>query len=396
MKITKQVLALMAPALAAGSLFMGCGGGDTVQTVNNITCPEPGGSYCNGSGSGVVCAEGSRNGVAFSCAQGEVCEDGACVGQCEANATECVGEQAYRTCSADGKQWVPVACQAQERCVDGACVEVCEEGEVRCKDGKTQEVCSDGAWEAAKCPSGTACVDGACTGECTVGETRCDASTHDLATSFFSFNKMNLGVLWTCKDGKTWTVEPCGDGKLCSYSGIDPAEVDRYHAKIADLIILSLQDGSDDPPARPWPEPPEIPRSATASCVEDPCPADFFMGSFVEYPMWYLLSPRGFRQCGLASDSEVSPYEAFSECTGLPPFAPLRLNEVSCSEGLMCAPERPALGCQVPACDRPGETYCEGNALTTCSEYTLTPEQLFCSNGCEETDEGAQCIPSPL
>jgi hypothetical protein len=394
MKITHRVLAMLGPAVVAGSLLGACGNGDTVQTVNNVTCPEPGGSFCNGSGSGVVCAEGSTKGQEFSCAQGEVCEAGACVGQCEPNATECVGERAFRACSGDGKQWVPVACQENERCEDGACVELpCSEGEVRCASGTARETCVDGAWDSSECPGQTACVDGACVGDCTVGETRCDNSTHDLLGALFGgLGGQNFTIVWTCTDGQHWEVSPCADGELCTYSGVDRAETERYRSEVASWFWQAMY--FENPPEG-MPTPPPIPKGATASCQKDAC-GEFFEANFVDDPFQFFESPVGLRMCGAASDEEGSPYEAMTQCTGLPPYAPLRLAEVNCPTGTLCAPGRPQLGCAVQECDRPGESWCDENVVVYCDSQWLYEERSACGDTtCVQAGDSASCVAPP-
>lgn len=396
MKITQRILSLIVPAAAATSLFMGCGGGDTVQTVNNVTCPEPGEAYCNGTASGVVCAEGSTKGVQFSCAQGEICDDGACVGQCEPDATECVGEQAYRICSPDGKQWVPVACQEGQRCEDGACADIpepvppCSDGETRCADEETQQVCDDGEWEDVNCPSGTECSDGACMGECTVGETRCDGTTHDLINTLFSETPPNFTVVWSCKDGTEWTLEPCASDEVCTYDGIDPADAAQYQNDLSSWfmeLVITSGDGS-----LTYPTPPAIPAGATASCVEDPC-AEALDWSYTSEPFAFFESPAtGVRACGLPDDE--SPYEKSVQCSGLPPYAPLKLQVTTCPEGTACAPSEPQRGCAVYEC-APEETACDGDYLQTCDDEDLEFDATSCTYGCTETDSGASCNPPP-
>lgn len=410
MKITQRVLSLIAPAIAATSLFMGCGGGDTVQVVNNVTCPEAGQSYCNSSASGVVCAEGSTRGVEFVCAQGEVCEEGACVGQCEADATECVGEQAYRRCSSDGRQWVPVACQASERCEDGACVEIevppepCAEGAVRCDNDGTRQVCEDGSWEDESCPSGTECTDGACVGVCTVGETRCDPSTHNLADALFGATEPNFNVLWTCKDGLEWTVEPCAQDALCTYSGLDPAEVDAYRRDLTDFMLgmylFEASEGMTGVPQRP--DSPTIPQGTQASCVPDACAeaGEFFEYTFVENPLAFFESPAGVRQCGSPEDDEETPpYGKLTECRGLPPYEPMQLGTVVCDGGTACAPDLPQDGCREYECAAE-ETACDGDSVVSCDPDELHFElPSLCDYGCTETgsapEREASCNPAP-
>ncbi len=429
MKITKRVLSILLPGVAVASLLVACSdddsgsgsntgndqgaaGAPTVIVNTGYECPEPGESFCNGSASGVVCAKGSTNGVPFACAQGEVCEEGACVGQCEAGATECVGEHAFRTCSADGKQWVPVACQPGEACVDGACertgVEVvCTAGEKKC-DGSTVQTCkNDGSgWDEVECPSGTECTDGgACAGVCTVGETRCDGSTLDLAQQIFgnfgpfSGGDANYGVVWKCVDGTGWELEPCATGEFCTYDGIDAAEVARYKNDLyAFGMSLIFAEGSA-PVIPAFPKPPAIPAGAKASCTVDACGLDS------EEPFFYADGPfsffesTGVRECGAPGDGEEdSPYAKMSQCTGLPPYEAFQVTTVECPGETMCAPGYPERGCAIPQCV-PGETYCDGDSVVSCDEYWLEGSWQYCGDGCTETgtapNRTATCNPAP-
>jgi hypothetical protein len=415
MKITKRVLSLLLPGMAAASLLVACsdddsgsngnGGNDqgaagapTVIVNTGFECPEPGESFCNGSASGIVCADGSTTGVPFTCAQGEVCEDGACVGQCEAKATECVGKQAYRICSDDGKQWVPVACQSGEECVDGACestAPACTAGEKQC-DGDTVQTCkADGSgWDEAECPSGTECTDGGeCAGVCTVGETRCDPSTLDLAQVMFSEGPFggeyaNNGIVWKCVDGTKWELEPCASGEFCTYSGIDEAEVARYKSDLfAFGMGLIFAEGSG-PQIPAFPKPPAIPAGAQASCTADACGLQgdeepFFSpnGPFT------FFETAGVRECGAPGDGEEdSPYAKLSACTGLPPYQAFEVTTVECPADTMCTPGYPERGCGVPECD-PDESYCDGNDIVSCDPYYLEQSWQWCEYGCTESGE---------
>ncbi len=391
MKITKRVLSLLVvQGVAAASLLAGCSGDDSGSTTNNIygtagagsaaDCDEPGGSYCNSSGSGVVCAEGSTSGVPFTCASGEVCADGACVGQCEAGATECVGADAYRICSADGKQWVPVACQPGQKCEDGACVDTCEEGETACKDGGTQQVCDGGKWKDVECPADTACSDGACAGNCTVGQTKCDPSA-DFLTALFGGDGLNLGVVWTCTDGTKWEIEPCADGEYCTYSGVDAGEVERYRQGIK---LFFMSEGQTEMPAAPT-----VPANSKASCTANPCPTSFFE-TFEENPFDFFESPAGVRLCGdpaKVEDENYDWYGSVAECSGLPPYAPLKLNVTECPGDLQCAPLSAQTGCAKHEC-AVGETTCQGSNMYYCDSVNLSLyNNGSCTYGCTETGD---------
>ncbi len=417
MKITKRVLSLLLPGMAAASLLVACSDDDSGGSSNNggndqgaagaptvivntgFECPEPGESFCNGSASGIVCAEGSTTGVPFTCAQGEVCEDGACVGQCEAKTTECVGKQAYRICSDDGKQWVPVACQAGEECIDGACestAPACAAGEKKC-DGSTVQTCkSDGSgWDEAECPTDTECTDGACVGVCTVGETRCDPSTLDLAQQLFSGfgpfgnGEANYGVVWKCVDGTGWELEPCASGELCTYEGIDAAEVARYKNDLY-AFGMSLIFAEGSAPVFPaFPKPPAIPAGAKASCSADACDLQTDEESFFSPDgPFAFFETSGVRECGAPGDGEEdSPYAKLSACTGLPPYEAFQVTTVECPGDTMCTPGYPERGCAMPQCEPNGETYCSGDYRYYCDPYYLEEYSDWCQYGCAETGE---------
>jgi hypothetical protein len=431
MKITKRILSLLLPGMAAASLLVACSDDDSGGSSNNnggndqgaagaptvivetgFECPAPGESFCNGSASGIVCAKGSTNGVPFTCAQGEVCDDGTCVGQCEAKATECVGKQAYRICSDDGKQWVPVACQPGEECVDGACestAPVCAAGEIKC-DGATVQTCkSDGSgWDEAECPSGTECTDGgACVGVCTVGETRCDPTTHDLALAMFGSGDIlggegaNYGVLWKCVDGTKWELEACGEGEFCTYSGIDQSEVDRYKSELIAFGMNMIFAEGPYANVPSFPKPPTIPAGAQASCGADTCELQ------ADEPFFYADNPfsffeaSGVRQCGAPDDDEESSAHAkLSSCSGLPPYQAFEVTTVECPADTMCAPGYPERGCVVPRCEPAEETYCSGDYVYYCDSYYLEEySQQWCQYGCAETgtapERTATCNPPP-
>ncbi len=408
MKITKHVFSLLVPGVAAAALLVACGDDDSSPSNNNARgsagaptviveyeCPGPGESFCNGSASGVVCAKGSTSGVPFSCAQGEVCEDGACVGQCEAGATECVGERALRACSADGKQWVPVACQPGEECVDGACEQtgpLCEAGEKKC-DGDTLLTCkgNGSGWTEGECPADTQCTDGACVGVCTVGETRCDPSTDDLALAMFNGvgplsggGTGSYGVLWKCVDGTSWELESCGAGEFCSYSGVEQAEVDRYKRDLLSFSMgLVFAEGSGAFPS--FPTPPAIPAGAQASCTPDVC------GLMEEEPFFYGDGPfaffetAGVRACGAPGEEGSSVYSKLSSCSGLPPYQAFQRTTVECPDNLVCVPAYPEQGCVMPECDPEGPSYCDGNYRYYCDPYSLTETSSYCDYGCTTT-----------
>src|SRR5690606_37511022 len=106
MKIRPQILTLLFATVSTAAFVAACGSSGNSGSAGNVTpqCVEPGTSECTDSSSGIVCAEGETTGVAFSCESGEVCEEGACVGQCEPSSTQCLGSLAVRVCTEDGRE----------------------------------------------------------------------------------------------------------------------------------------------------------------------------------------------------------------------------------------------------------------------------------------------------
>lgn len=328
--------------------------GDDAPAPTGPTCSEPGGRECTGSASGIVCAEGSTTAFAFTCATGEVCEDGNCVGQCEGGATECVGESVMRICADDGREWVSVACADGTTCQDGACLLpgglVCTPGEKSCDGPGTTRTCKDdgSGYEEAECPADTECTEGGCRGSvCTIGDTKCDDSASEWVYDWFEYgSEPNLSVVYTCVDGSAWVPSPCAtDGETseyCSYNNLNRADVAAFEAAVAGYSLAYqdwenawedyyLNEGpqpSDQPPPAPTFG---VPEAATAECVQTDC-GDWFWGE-TSYFIEYTADER--RGCG-DSDDEAPAYAGWTTCVGFPPYQAPDFVEQSCGDSAIC------------------------------------------------------------
>ncbi len=386
MKISKRLAQLFAVTSAVAGLTAACGGtddqvddngnggaggADAPATPTGPQCDEPGGSQCTGSASGLVCPTGSTNAVEFTCATGEECKDGECVGQCEAGATECVADSVARVCAADGRSWVNVQCQEGETCVDGACGLkgglVCVPGTRECVDGENSRSCKpDGSgWDEVECPGDTACSDGACRGTvCEVGATRCDETTLDIPSAivtsgvFESGGQPNFGVVYRCVDGESWEIEPCASDedaeRACAYTGVSAATVSKYRADVNSWFAAFLTAMNNDGTPPPAPVPPALPAGAKAECVEVAC----------DWEATVFEGPAGARYCG--SDSEEEPsYLSFTQCDGFLPYSGTKLTNYECPTGTACGYQQ--RGCYPTNC-YPNERECNGDtAYGTCS-----------------------------
>ncbi len=347
-------------------------------------CAKPGGASCTGTASGIACPDGSTNAVEFTCAQGDICADGACVGQCEAGATECVGNSASRICTADGKSWVNVACQAGEICEDGMCgsedKRVCVPGAQDCGPGGSARTCKeDGSgWDEEDCPGDTTCNDGMCEGTvCTVGATRCESSTHDFPALFRDQYLFESGggepafdTIYRCVDGERWVAEPCpseDDAQTaCTYEGLNAAEVARYQGEVRSwmmefYIAANTSEGQADALSnlKTTPVTPSIPPSAKAVCA----PVDEYCGFEGEGLIsQFFESPSQSRECGEWSEEEQDDrWTSFTQCEGMLPYAPRVARNYECSGLTACGLDSPESGC-VPVECLPEESICDNEA----------------------------------
>lgn len=406
MKLNKSVKVLLASSMLLGAVTAACGddtangggagaaGDDSRADGDTITGPEcerPGESTCTGSASGIVCAEGSTSAVPFFCATGEVCDDGACVGQCEGGATECVGESAMRICADDGREWVTVACSDGTTCQDGQCLLpggfVCTPGEKRCTDAAANQTCkSDGSgWEdAEECPGDSTCSDGECAGSlCVVDATRCDAAATNWVTGMYDAMFFNgdypdfegaAGVVYRCVDGEAWVAEPCADETVCTYTNLSASAIATYHAEVSDAFFETGMFEGPTPPYAP-PAAPDIPAGSTAECLAIDCPQLMNSG------------PEGFLMFGQASTSvcgdvtvedDEEPWKSVSACAGFPILSPVTTRVETCTNDNICRETGPfSTNCDVVDHDEafpidgecyPGELAClDGDTYARCT-----------------------------
>lgn len=378
MKLRPQLFSLL---VVASSIWMvacddsgqaGGAGGDRGGSLdddgsdpayNGPTCEVEGDAYCTGSASGIVCAEGSTNGVEFRCASGEECVDGACEGICDAGETECVGSAVQRVCAADGRSWAPVACADGRSCVDGECLLpgglVCSPGERKCDGLDAALVCNEegSGWDEEECPSDTACDEGACMGSvCAVGASKCaDVLLAELPLPIFSGRH---DVIYHCIDGSEWVAELCPSDEeshsVCVFDDVAPSVANAYQADVNQFFES----------AGAAPTPPALPSYTTASCEEVPDYCQERFGTNAAWASWYASS--GDRStCGDYSDTENVPLEswaAVSTCSGMPPFSALTVAVTECA-GLTA--------CQYPD---------EGEAGPSCYAVECLPTEAECAD----------------
>jgi len=401
MKLNKKAMALLACTFACSSVFVGCknddggdgdgdgdgsggsntsgdgdgdgnasggsgttGDGDGDGGPVGLQCDEPGGAQCTGTASGIVCPAGSTDGVPFTCAVGDVCEDGNCVGQCQAGATECVGGSVLRVCAANGREWVNIPCQLGQVCEDGACSDegglVCIPGEKDCNDNTARTCLPDGSgWEEMACPGTSTCEDGSCEGSvCTVGATKCDETAQLSAAMFEGYTEPNLDVIHRCVDGETWVVEACPSDEdtmsYCTYDGFSRSEAARYRQEVNSWFFANFVQSPPD--FSTFPASPAIPQGMNASCRE--VPNDDVCNEVFDV---FFETPAMTRECVDLDDPEGSDiWTGYSECQGFPPYAPLQLVDNRCDGLTVCNAYQPDQGCALSECV-PGETICVGD-----------------------------------
>ena len=341
------------------------------------SCVRPGESWCVGTASGLTCPEGVNDPVEFTCANGDICDDGECKGQCEAGETECVNGSTQRVCTADGRSWVTLACQDGEVCEDGSCgLEgglTCVPGAHDCKDDGTARTCKqDGSgWVEEDCPGETACSDGACRGSvCAVGAKKCDPATLDLPSAFLFSEGADppLDVIFTCTDGEHWEVSPCPtedeQQTFCAYSGVDPSVVNGYRAQVNNWFIgFMLSQQNDTAPPAP-PTPPALSEFAQAECVVPACP----------WEMTFFESAAASRECGDYTEDgeEVPEWKAFSQCEGFLPYSNTHVEAYQCTGMTACSYYAgPNAGCSPVDC-LPGEYICgSSTSYQSCDTYSF-------------------------
>ncbi|HVJ18742.1 MAG TPA: hypothetical protein VM686_25145, partial [Polyangiaceae bacterium] len=380
------------------TLFAGCGDGD--NTLTKICKPSEAVCSQDNTNSGTVCnADGTRL-VEFSCSQGERCDDGACVGQCEEGTQRCASDAAAQVCSPDGRQWIPVpcdpgtacvdemgcqpteegvkvcdpegnpvcatsgtvkicdadgsgwvfeTCDSDEACVDGACTfnedTACIPGEAQCV-GANSAVCDkDGAsWVVTECDDATPCLDGFCRGPaCIPGETRC-APVDEASFYYYLYNgyyaPYDFGSLYTCNDdGTGWVKSACDAGEQCSYDNITKSEINDWIS----AVQAWYDNGSE------FPSEPSF-ADSTASCKAPNCPVPHEHRQFLTYINYlqdeqsvdpYYGGPSSISAfCGTVDDPQGTAYQnTYTQCEGLPPFANLEWVNYECADYEQCYQE---------------------------------------------------------
>ena len=143
----------------------GCGGlmSCVAFACVDSVCQIPGKAQCDDEAGGRVCAADKQSETSFTCADGEVCDEGACISAtCEAGQTTC----GYRaTFSCVNGSWSGTKCDAGELCVEddgGARCESwsCEPGKARCEGGVSFVCDAAGGQETSTACSGSEVCEG--------------------------------------------------------------------------------------------------------------------------------------------------------------------------------------------------------------------------------------------
>ncbi|TNE50693.1 MAG: hypothetical protein EP343_07455 [Deltaproteobacteria bacterium] len=158
------------------------------------------------------------------CAEGERCDNGACVADCseapcKEGQTTCMTDAntipgAFKTCKRNAKgcwEWDDTkvtTCQAGEYCFDGKCASVsCPQGQTKCGEfcvSLSNNPSHCGACNKA-CQQGELCVQGACQFSCPPGQSKCGATCVDLKT-----NRNHCGACnKACASGTICTAGAC-------------------------------------------------------------------------------------------------------------------------------------------------------------------------------------------
>ncbi len=175
---------------------------------------------CTGANAGATCADGEvcvEGACTTSCGTGLLACDGTCTNpmtdrnHCGATA-DCSGANTGATC-ADG-----------EVCVEGACTTSCGTGLLAC-DGTCTNPMTDrnhcgatadcsGANTGATCAAGELCVDGACTLSCPAGEIACGGACVDPMS-----DRAYCGASGDCAGANAGAA--CADGEVCAAGTCD-------------------------------------------------------------------------------------------------------------------------------------------------------------------------------
>jgi hypothetical protein len=341
-------LARVCPEDGAGYLAFSCVGDETCQDGACIGSCQAGVSTCIDKDILRVCTADGKAATAVACPVGSECQNGRCTPLqpkrvCTPRAWECATDSVGKECDLDGMGWVMTPCALGERCSEdraqGRCVvdpttALCEAGSNVCFEGNALHCLPDGSgYSVQECPDSAPCVEGLCRGEvCIAGESRCEP----IATP----SSFRAGVL-TCVDGSGWAFTACAPGDECLFDNIAPS----------DAPTLASWWGAGRPGAPPVP----LPSPLTASCQQPDCsPAASYSGAV----------------CGSPSDPGLDPRQYFSRCEGNVPFALNEWVSYRCPEPTECDPNRAQEFALCSSTCLPGDQRCssKGSGLETCNE----------------------------
>ncbi len=116
------------------------------------------------------------------CAEGEICQNGACTSPCPSGQTRCNGTCVDiltdgANCGGCGR-----VCEHVNACQQGRCPLACPAGQARCTEGQCVDITGDAANCGAcgvTCPAGFGCQGGTCSrtvGTCSAGQNSCTAT----------------------------------------------------------------------------------------------------------------------------------------------------------------------------------------------------------------------------
>jgi len=370
MKLRKLTTLTLSIGLAVGVGVTACGGSDDDTETSKSSSSDGGGN-----------------------ATDTMADDDPAVSEkasCEPTTTQCAGDNVVETCLNDGETWFAASCADGETCEKGACVgsTTCSPGASTCSDSLTRLSClGDGSgYEKVTCPDSAPCVDGVCAGTvCNVGETRCDAQATGDDTWWEGFNNVginpsDLSVVYTCVDGSAWVAEPCSTGELCTYDKVAPYDSNVLSNEVSDFFddyLDFLDYGAEYGLSRPQtPDAPAILPGAVASCQQPECYNAFYNGDY-GFPYYEGTS------CGDPSDASVSKDDYFTVCTNVAPFGNPILITNGCAAGTMCT-GNPDMPCGSQCI--PGSEQCDGRGLVTCDANGEWGAPITCMDGKELLD----------
>lgn len=159
-----------AQSICQGGVCTSFGGGDNVNTTCLQTCTGCcRNGQCSSGDTEQACGRGE---ACVTCADGQVCLEGACTlpgcDGCRDTGGNCNedGLTSAQACGRDGV--VCRACPSGSTCVDGSCTGCngCYDGLGRCRPGTMPGACGSGGDVCATCAMGTVCQNGACQVTC--------------------------------------------------------------------------------------------------------------------------------------------------------------------------------------------------------------------------------------